>query len=86
MSYYGGLGPMVNGVLWTEAVLFALFVTLRLYTRKQILNAVGADDFICILALVRTESQLSIWSPQTNSPRSSTFSTQFSSPWPHTTA
>ncbi|KAJ5975539.1 hypothetical protein N7481_009246 [Penicillium waksmanii] len=52
MSYYGGLGPMVNGVLWTEALLFALFVTLRLYTRKQILNAVGADDYICILALV----------------------------------
>lgn len=86
MSYYGGLGPMVNGVLWTEALLFALFVTLRLYTRKQILNAVGADDYLCILALVRTESQLPRWSPQANSSRSSTFFTQFLSPWPRTTA
>jgi hypothetical protein len=79
MSYYGGLGPMVNGVLWTEAVLFALFVTLRLYTRKQILNAVGADDYICILALVRRELRLFIKSPLTDSPRSSTFFTQSSS-------
>lgn len=53
MSYYGGLGPMVNGVLWAEVVIFAFFVAVRLYTRKQILNAVGADDYLCILALVR---------------------------------
>lgn len=52
MSYYGGLGPMVNGVLWAEVVIFAFFVAVRLYTRKQILNAVGADDYLCILALV----------------------------------
>lgn len=47
---------MVNGVLWTEVVMFALFVALRLYTRKEILNAVGADDYLCILALVRKKN------------------------------
>ncbi|KAJ5217830.1 uncharacterized protein N7469_011455 [Penicillium citrinum] len=52
MGYYGGLGPMVNGVLWAEVVLFAIFVGLRIYTRKEILNAVGGDDYLCILALV----------------------------------
>ncbi|KAJ5082210.1 hypothetical protein N7532_011253 [Penicillium argentinense] len=51
MSYYGGKGPMVNGVLWAEVLIFALFVGLRLYTRKEILNAVGADDYLCVLAL-----------------------------------
>ncbi|KAL5334687.1 hypothetical protein BJX70DRAFT_377428 [Aspergillus crustosus] len=52
MSYYGGLGPMVNGVLWMEVVVFALFVGLRLYTRHQILNSVGVDDYLCLTALV----------------------------------
>lgn len=55
MGYYGGLGPMVNGVLWAEVVLFAFFVGLRIYTRKEILNAVGGDDYLCILALVRSK-------------------------------
>lgn len=54
MGYYGGLGPMVNGVLWAEVVLFAIFVGLRIYTRKEILNAVGGDDYLCILALVKS--------------------------------
>lgn len=52
MSAYGGKGPMVNGILWAEVVITAVFVGLRLYTRKEILNAVGADDYLCILALV----------------------------------
>jgi hypothetical protein len=53
MGYYGGQGPMVNGVLWMLVVVFALFVGLRLYTRHQILNAVGIDDWLCVVALVR---------------------------------
>lgn len=52
MDYYGGKGPMVNGVLWMEVLIFALFVALRLYTRHQILNAVGIDDCLCCIALV----------------------------------
>ena len=52
MSAYGGLGPMTNGVLWGEVVIFAIFVGLRLYTRRVILNSVGADDYLAILALV----------------------------------
>ncbi|CEN60410.1 hypothetical protein ASPCAL02850 [Aspergillus calidoustus] len=51
MGYYGGQGPMVNGVLWMLVVVFALFVGLRLYTRHQILNAVGIDDWLCVVAL-----------------------------------
>lgn len=53
MSYYGGLGPMTNAVLWVEVVVFAVFVGLRLYTRKYLLNAVGLDDFLVVIALVR---------------------------------
>ncbi|CAL5873401.1 uncharacterized protein PFLUO_LOCUS7680 [Penicillium psychrofluorescens] len=52
MSAYGGLGPMTNAVLWVEAVIVAVFVALRLYTRKQILNSVGADDYLVLIALV----------------------------------
>ncbi|KAL4883934.1 hypothetical protein BJY04DRAFT_19030 [Aspergillus karnatakaensis] len=52
MGYYGGLGPMVNGVLWMEVGVFAFFVGVRLYTRHRILNAVGVDDYLCITALV----------------------------------
>lgn len=53
MGVYGGLGPMTNGVLWAEVVVFAFFVGLRLYTRKVILNSLGADDYISVIALVR---------------------------------
>lgn len=45
---------MTNAVLWVEVVIFAIFVALRLYTRKEILNAVGADDYLTVLALVRS--------------------------------
>lgn len=45
---------MTNAVLWVEAVVFAVFVGLRLYTRKHILNSVGLDDYLVLIALVRT--------------------------------
>ncbi|KAL3477929.1 hypothetical protein BJX99DRAFT_256899 [Aspergillus californicus] len=51
MVVYGGKGPMINGVLWVEAVIFRVFVGHRLYTRHQILNAVGIDDYLCCIAL-----------------------------------
>ncbi|KAJ5577303.1 hypothetical protein N7535_004229, partial [Penicillium sp. DV-2018c] len=51
MGVYGGLGPMTNAVLWVEAVVFAVFVGLRLYTRKYILNSVGFDDYLVLMAL-----------------------------------
>lgn len=53
MSEYGGLGPMTNAVLWVEAVICAIFVGLRLYTRIRILNSVGVDDYLVVLAFVR---------------------------------
>ncbi|CAI7624748.1 unnamed protein product [Penicillium glandicola] len=52
MGVYGGLGPMTNAVLWVEVVVFAFFVGLRLYTRKYILNSVGLDDYLVLIALV----------------------------------
>ncbi|KAB8260898.1 hypothetical protein BDV32DRAFT_43353 [Aspergillus pseudonomiae] len=52
MSAYGGLGPMTNAVLWVEVVIFAVFVGLRLYTRKHILNSIGLDDYMVVLALI----------------------------------
>ncbi|KAF4440938.1 hypothetical protein F53441_12157 [Fusarium austroafricanum] len=51
-SYYGGLGPMLNAVLWVQVVVFAVFVGLRLYTRSQILHSIGADDYLVVIALV----------------------------------
>lgn len=47
---------MTNAVLWVEVVIFALFVGLRLYTRKQILNSVGLDDYLVCFALVSERS------------------------------
>lgn len=56
---------MINAVLWVEAVVFAVFVGLRVYTRKYILNSVGLDDYLVLIALVRTTKH------------STTFVTQF---------
>lgn len=53
MSVYGGYGPMVNAVLWVETVVAAVFVGLRVYTRKFILNNLGWDDYLSVVALVR---------------------------------
>ncbi|KAF9891586.1 hypothetical protein FE257_003597 [Aspergillus nanangensis] len=51
MSAYGGLGPMTNAIHWVMVVIFTVFVGLRLYTRKYILNSIGVDDYLVILAL-----------------------------------
>jgi hypothetical protein len=78
MSYYGGLGPMTNAVLWVVVVVFALFVALRLYTRKCILNAIGLDDYLVIAALVRPLALITlfkIWKLTNNPGRSSIYST-----------
>ncbi|KAM7206955.1 hypothetical protein V8F33_000054 [Rhypophila sp. PSN 637] len=52
VSYYGGLGPMVNGVMWAHVVIFAVFVVLRLYTRISVLQMVGIDDYLTVLAFL----------------------------------
>lgn len=53
MGEYGGQGPMINAVLWVEVVVGVIFVGLRLYTRKVILNSIGWDDYLGLAALVR---------------------------------
>ncbi|KAK3331775.1 hypothetical protein B0T19DRAFT_380295 [Cercophora scortea] len=51
-QFYGGLGPMVNAVLWVHVVIFVVFVGLRLYTRVAVLKSAGADDYLIALAMV----------------------------------
>lgn len=60
MGVYGGLGPMTNAVLWVEAVIFAIFVGLRLYTRKCILDSVGFDDYLVLIALLRATFYIAV--------------------------
>ena len=82
MSAYGGKGPMTNAVLWVLVVILAIFVALRLYTRKQILNSIGADDYLTVLALVRNNelsTPIPAYSLRLTSGRSFTFYTQSSS-------
>jgi hypothetical protein len=52
VSYYGGLGPMLNAVLWVQVVICLVFVALRIYTRSHILHSVGPDDYLVMIALV----------------------------------
>ncbi|KAI5459432.1 hypothetical protein BGZ63DRAFT_361102 [Mariannaea sp. PMI_226] len=52
MSSYGGRGPTVNAVLWTETVLAGIFVLLRVYTRKVVLSSFGWDDFFLIITWI----------------------------------
>ncbi|KPM36172.1 hypothetical protein AK830_g10396 [Neonectria ditissima] len=52
MGSYGGRGPTVNAALWTETVVAAIFVVLRVYTRKVILRSFGWDDFFLVVTLV----------------------------------
>jgi hypothetical protein len=52
MGSYGGRGPTVNAVLWTEVVVASFFVFSRIYARKIILQSFGLDDFFLIGTLV----------------------------------
>ncbi|KLU90385.1 hypothetical protein MAPG_09347 [Magnaporthiopsis poae ATCC 64411] len=51
-SVYGGRGPTVNGILWTETALAAIFALLRIYTRKAILHSLGLDDMFLFLTFL----------------------------------
>ncbi|KAI1633474.1 hypothetical protein F4809DRAFT_623040 [Biscogniauxia mediterranea] len=50
MSAYGGLGPMLNGVLWMQVGLATLFVALRFYTRVVVLRNIGWDDWFTVFS------------------------------------
>ncbi|CAG1982985.1 unnamed protein product [Fusarium graminearum] len=52
VSYYGGLGPMLNAVLWVQVVISLVFVGLRIYTQSRILHSVGPDDYLVMAALI----------------------------------
>ncbi|KAI6785266.1 uncharacterized protein J7T54_006908 [Emericellopsis cladophorae] len=49
---YGGRGPTLNAVLWTETVVATMFVFARCYTRLFILHSAGWDDFFLVLTLL----------------------------------
>uniref|UniRef100_A0A8H7NEJ2 Rhodopsin domain-containing protein n=1 Tax=Bionectria ochroleuca TaxID=29856 RepID=A0A8H7NEJ2_BIOOC len=49
---YGGNGPMINAVLWTETAIAATFVLARCYTRRFILHSLGLDDYFLIISLL----------------------------------
>jgi predicted acyltransferase len=53
MTAYGGRGPVLNAVLWTETVAAFIFVALRVWTRKYVLNSLGWDDLCLVATWVR---------------------------------
>ncbi|CAM1504640.1 Fc.00g022310.m01.CDS01 [Cosmosporella sp. VM-42] len=52
MGAYGGRGPAVIGVLWTQSVVASIIVLLRVYTRKVILRSVGWDDLFLLITII----------------------------------
>lgn len=53
MGLLGGLGPMVNGVMWMQTALAFIFVVARIYTRRFIIRSLGWDDILIVVSLVR---------------------------------
>ena len=51
-SPYGGRGPLVVGVMWTETTIAIVFVFLRIYTRYIYRKPYGLDDLLTIIAWV----------------------------------
>jgi hypothetical protein len=43
---------ILKGVMWSQVVLAAVFIGMRLYTRHFILKNLGADDVLMIVNLV----------------------------------
>lgn len=52
-SAYGGEGPTILGVLWTEVTLGIILVLLRLYVGLRIRKHLGWDFFWAAVTLVR---------------------------------
>lgn len=48
-----GRGPMIIGILWALTIIASSAVAARLYVRKKI-GALGWDDWLMLLALVRS--------------------------------
>ncbi|KAF1955010.1 hypothetical protein CC80DRAFT_382070, partial [Byssothecium circinans] len=42
----------INGVMWTQVILAALFVATRIYTRYFIVQSIGWDDIVMVLNLL----------------------------------
>jgi hypothetical protein len=45
-------GDILKGVMWSQVVLAATFIGMRLYTRHFILKNLGADDLLMIVNLL----------------------------------
>jgi hypothetical protein len=95
MSSYGGKGRTLNAVLWTETAIGALFVLMRIYTRKFILRSAGWDDAFLFITLVgaspSSDCQQTISSSWTKATSTNLYSsffllrTHLSSPQRHST-
>lgn len=47
-----GHGPLIMGIVWAFTAVAIAAVGLRFYLRVKLLNLVGLDDWIMLLALV----------------------------------
>lgn len=50
--------PLLQGVMWTMAIVPLVFVLMRLYVRAVLKRVFGWDDFIIIIATVSLHSLL----------------------------
>lgn len=48
--------PILQGVMWTVAIVPLMFVAMRLYVRIYLRRVFGWDDFIIIIAIVSLSS------------------------------
>jgi len=53
MSKPSDYSPILNGVIWSQIVLACTFVALCVYTRQYIVRALGWDDVVMVVNLVR---------------------------------
>lgn len=53
MSKPSDYSPILNGVIWSQTILACTFVALRVYTRRYIIRALGWDDVVMVVNLVR---------------------------------
>lgn len=61
MSSYGGRGPTINVILWSETAVAAIFGVAKIYTRKFILGTHGLDDLFLLLAWISQFKVDMIW-------------------------
>ena len=54
LTMINDLGPLLNGLTITFCILNVLSVTLRAWVRARLVQKFGADDFLLVIACVRS--------------------------------